>query len=131
MRYHELLLPELQAELDNVRKVLSRVPDGKNEFKPHEKSYSFSEVAGHVAEMPMFVQLALTNPDVDLGVNGFVPLVMESRQQVLSAFDEHAGKLVAFIRNVPNDRFEERCELLWDGHVVFKGRGMMRTGAWG
>ena len=69
----------------------------------------------------MFVQLALTSPDVDLGANGFVPLVMESRQQVLSAFDEHAGKLVAFVRNVPNDRFEERCELLWDGHVVFKG----------
>ena len=41
----------------------------------------------------MFVQLALTSPNVDLGAAGFVPLVMEAKRQVLAAFDELAAKL--------------------------------------
>lgn len=114
MRYRELLLPELEVEFDNVRKTLARVPDGRNEFRPDEKSYSLSELPGHLAEMPMFVQLALTSPDVDLGAQGFEPLVMDSRQLVLAAFEERAAKLVAFMRNTSDETFEKQCELLWD-----------------
>lgn len=33
-----LLLPELEAELGKTRRALERVPEGQNNFKPHEKS---------------------------------------------------------------------------------------------
>ena len=121
MHYGTLLLPELELELANTRTALARVPDGQNGFRPHRKSYSLSELAGHLAEMPMFVQLALTDPDIDLAKSGYVPLLMESKKQVLYAYDASANKLLEFVKSLPDKVFEQDCELLWDGHVVFAG----------
>ena len=38
MQITELLLAELDREAVGIRKTLERVPEGKNDWKPHEKS---------------------------------------------------------------------------------------------
>jgi hypothetical protein len=38
MKITELLLAELDREAVGTRKALERVPEGKNDWKPHEKS---------------------------------------------------------------------------------------------
>ena len=121
MHYSELLLPELETELESVRQTLDRVPDGKSDFRPHVKSFTLSQLAGHLAEMPMFVQATLTNPDVDFAKNGYVPLVMESKQQVMTAYTEMADELIAFVKNTSDKTVEQSCQLLWDGQVIFSG----------
>jgi hypothetical protein len=85
----------------------------------------------HIASESIFTSLrndyshapesALTSPDVDLGTNGYVPLVMESKQQVLAAYNEMADKLITFIENTSDDTFEQNCDLLWEGHIIYSG----------
>ena len=121
MTYTKLLLSEITTELENTRKTLDRVPEGRNDFRPHEKSYRLSELAGHVAEMPMFMHLALTSPDFDLGASGFVPLVMESKHQLMAAYDERAERLLAWFTNTSDETFEEHWKVLWGENFVFSG----------
>jgi hypothetical protein len=44
------MLPEFDQEMSNLRKTLERVPEGKPDFRPHQKSMTLSQLAGHLAE---------------------------------------------------------------------------------
>ena len=52
MSIAETLLPEFEAEMNNTRRVLERVPAEKWDWKPHAKSRSLGELATHVGELP-------------------------------------------------------------------------------
>ncbi len=43
MSIAQMLLPEFDQEMANTRKMLERVPDGKFDFKPHEKSMTLGD----------------------------------------------------------------------------------------
>jgi hypothetical protein len=47
MKITELLLDELDREAVGIRKTLERVPEGRNDWKPHEKSM----LLGYLATM--------------------------------------------------------------------------------
>src|SRR5258706_16482639 len=51
----QMLLPEFNQEVKNTRKLLGCVPDGKFDYKPHEKSMTLGRLASHVAEMPYYL----------------------------------------------------------------------------
>jgi hypothetical protein len=45
MKITELLLAELEREAVGSRKTLENVPEGKNSWKPHEKSMTLGNLA--------------------------------------------------------------------------------------
>ena len=45
MKLTELFLAELERELPATRRVLERVPEGRNDWKPHEKSMAMGHLA--------------------------------------------------------------------------------------
>ena len=47
MKITELLLAELDREAVGIRKTLERVPEGKNDWKPHEKSMPLGYSGDH------------------------------------------------------------------------------------
>ena len=51
MKMTELFLAELERELPATRRVLERVPEGRNDWKPHEKSMAMGYLAALVASM--------------------------------------------------------------------------------
>ncbi len=97
MQISELLLPEFDIEMANTRKLLELVPDGRFEYKPHQKSMTLGRLASHVAEMPSYVK-----PTLELEVltiqPGEQPEIATSRQALLESFDKNvaeARKLIA------------------------------------
>lgn len=48
----EDLLSELEQEAQTTRRVLERVPEGKLDWRPHEKARTLGELAMHVATVP-------------------------------------------------------------------------------
>ncbi|HEY1435324.1 MAG TPA: DinB family protein [Thermoanaerobaculia bacterium] len=50
----ESFLPEFDAEMKKTRRLLERVPEGRFDWKPHEKSRTLGALATHVAEVPRF-----------------------------------------------------------------------------
>ena len=50
MSIAETFLAELEQEAPPTRESISRVPDDKLSYKPHEKSMSVSSLIGHMAD---------------------------------------------------------------------------------
>lgn len=67
------LLKELENEAQTTRKMLSRVPADKFDWKPHQKSMSLRELTGHIAELPGWVQLVLTTEELDFAKQAYTP----------------------------------------------------------
>lgn len=89
------MLPEFDMEMANTRKTLERVPEGKPDFKPHEKSMTMSRLAGHVAEIPEWAVMTLAHDEFDMHPPGGAPHqshVMKSRQEMLAFFDDQVKK---------------------------------------
>ena len=51
MKLTDLFLTELDREAPLTRRVLERVPEGRNEWRPHEKSMPLGRLAALVAGM--------------------------------------------------------------------------------
>ena len=57
MKITELLLAELDREAVRIRKTLEQVPEGKNDWKPHEKSMALGALATIVATIPAWLDM--------------------------------------------------------------------------
>ena len=88
MSFSETLLPEFDEEMSNTRKLLACVPDGKFDYKPHEKSMTLGRLASHVAEMPSWAAYTLASETLDLPVDA-KPRVAGSKAELMEMFDKN------------------------------------------
>ena len=94
MRISEMLLPEFDQEMANTRKTLERVPEGKSDWKPHDKSMSLGRLAGHLAELPSLAASALRQDSLDFAPPGkppMQPFISTSRTTLLETFDKNTA----------------------------------------
>jgi uncharacterized damage-inducible protein DinB len=117
------LLPELEQELAKTRRVLEAVPDGHNDFKPHEKSMLLTRLAGHTAEFAGFASLILTLPGIDMQTPSDPRKIlrMENRDKLLAEFDELAAEAIAALKSTTDAAFDETWILSRKGQPVFTG----------
>src|SRR5258705_2128853 len=66
MKLTELLLTQLDREVERSRRALAEVPQGKYDWKPHEKSMIFGYLANMVATIPMWIAMQLNQPELDI-----------------------------------------------------------------
>ena len=62
----DFLLSELKREVDRSRKALEQMPEGKGEWKPHDKSMKFAYLAELVAIIPTWVAMQVTKDELDV-----------------------------------------------------------------
>ena len=60
MKLTEFLLDELDREVERSRRALEQVPEGKYDWKPHEKSMIFGYLANMVATIPTWIAMEIT-----------------------------------------------------------------------
>ncbi|MHB1674467.1 MAG: DinB family protein [Acidobacteriaceae bacterium] len=118
MEIREMFLPEFDLEMKKTRAILERVPEGKQDFKPHEKSMALGKLAGHTAQLPEFAVRIVELPELDFSKSDMKPLVMESRQQLLDAFDSIAAKARAAIAGASDEHWEKKWKLSFQGHTI-------------
>jgi uncharacterized damage-inducible protein DinB len=90
----DALLPEYDHELATTRRLLERVPEAEFGWKPHEKSMTLGQLAGHVANMPFWLSATLNAPfyDVNAGDKEARLDPPPSRDVMLKEFDERVSK---------------------------------------
>ncbi len=93
------LIAEIQHEATITRSVLERVPEDKLDWKPHEKSMSFGQLASHVVEMSSWYDETLNLEVLDFAEMGeYVPFQATTSEEILETFDanvENSVKLLA------------------------------------
>ncbi len=117
----DLLIPELETEFAKTRKVLGNVPDGNTAFKPHERSMTLSHLAGHVADLPVFISSILSTPAYDFGIDNRKPYHMETTQAALAQFEENADRALAALKHTSDEALQQNWTLTYKGHGIFSG----------
>jgi uncharacterized damage-inducible protein DinB len=89
MAIKDALLPEFDHEMGTTRRLLERVPEGQFPWKPHEKSMSLGQLAGHIANIPHWCGAVLQHTVFDVTTAGVDtrPRTPESIVSLLEEFD--------------------------------------------
>ena len=120
--YAEMLLPEFDEEMKSTRKLLECFPEGKSDWKPHEKSMSLGRLAGHVAELPGFAYQTMAVETLEFdkpGSEPTKPFIATSRDQLLKAFDENVAKGRQAIAGAKDEDMGTIWTLIYQGRKVF------------
>ncbi len=67
MELKHMFLGQLEREAAAARKTIERVPEGHNDWKPHEKSMTLGYLAALVATMPGWAEFMIDRDELDLG----------------------------------------------------------------
>ena len=105
MKIAELLLAEVEREAVGTRRCLERVPEGRDDWKPHEKSMPLGYLASLIATMPGWIAAMIKDDELDLSapgelqqpgfrtnrelLEGFDKMVARAREALSSTTDEH------------------------------------------
>jgi uncharacterized damage-inducible protein DinB len=91
MLLKEGLLPEFDHEMATTRRLLERAPEAAFAWRPHDKSMSLGQLAGHIANLPRWCTIALESTTFDLDTFGDSrPDAPASAGAVLQDFDTKA-----------------------------------------
>lgn len=122
MEIREIYLPEFEQEMKKTRAMLERVPEDKPDFVPHEKSMKLGRLAAHVAQLPEFGTMIIELPELDFSTGKMKQLVMESREQLLEAFDANVKKTRAAIEEATDERWQENWKLSFGGRTIVEDK---------
>jgi uncharacterized damage-inducible protein DinB len=105
MKMTDLFLAELKREAAATRRTLERVPDGRYDWKPHEKSMKLGYLAELVARLPSWPVFMINQDELELTSYKAEPLrtsselvqaldqgIAESREALATTTDEHLLK---------------------------------------
>jgi uncharacterized damage-inducible protein DinB len=115
-----LLYPDLDGELETTRRVLERVPDGKDDYRPHEKSMTLGGLATHLAQLPGFGIAMLTSDEFD-PVNRPPAAKPANTAERLKLFDEVSGKLRQHLQQLTWDQTKVVWKIKSGDRVFMQG----------
>jgi uncharacterized damage-inducible protein DinB len=122
MELRKFFLEQLEREGEASRKVIERVPERHNSWKPHPKSMDLGYLAALTANMPGWIALILKTSEYDLAdPNRLRPQPMETRPELLAVLD----KALADSRQALNVTTEEYLMGNWKlrmGEIVLSDR---------
>jgi uncharacterized damage-inducible protein DinB len=119
MSIAQSLLPEFDQEMATTRRCLERVPEDQLSYKPDPKSMTLGRLAGHVAEMPGWGAITVTTPELDFAAGGYQPQEMQSRSQILAAFDKTVAESRKAIEGASDDVLMQPWTLRSGSNVLF------------
>ena len=125
MKMNEFLLAELNREIDRSRKALEQVPEGKYEWKPHEKSMAFGYLAEMVATIPSWVALQVTKDDLDVAPASGSTMKQEPKKTsaaLIQGLDKAAADARAALEKTTDEHLNTNWQLKARGNVVQEGK---------
>lgn len=116
----ELLIAELDREMMGTRRALERVPEGQNDWKPHEKSTPLGYLAGLVATMPRWIVSMVTEDQLDLASPGrYATRAFDSTGELVRVFDESVAAARKALAGATDERLRgTRWRLLLEGQEL-------------
>lgn len=120
MELKRLFLEQLEREAAASRKVIERVPEGKNSFKPHPKSMELGYLVALVATMPGWVALMIDHEELDLDGNGksFRTKPVETRAELLKLLEKGVAESCRALNNTTDEHLLKPWKLKMGPQVL-------------
>ena len=121
MELKSYLLAQLQREAALTRKAIARVPEGLNDFKPHEKSMSLGYLAALVASMPGWITLMIERDELNLddsASQGFRPKVAATNAELIASFEAALESARRSLESTNDEHLLNPWAFKMGGHTV-------------
>ena len=122
MKLTELFLGELDREAKITRRALERVPEGRDDWKPHDKSMPLGRLAGMVAMMPSWITMMIEKDEFDLnppgGSSSSFARPLRTNKELIQALEEGVSGARAALQRTSEEHLMKPWRLLVAGKVV-------------
>jgi len=122
MKLTDLFLGELEREAPVTRRALERVPDGRDDWKPHAKSMPLGRLAALVATMPAWLSMIVEKDEFDVqpaaGSSSSFARQFRTNQELVRGLDEAVASARAAFQRTTDEHLMKPWRLLAGGHVV-------------
>jgi len=117
MTIAETLLAQLEREVAATRKAIERVPDGKDDWKPHPKSMPLGYLSALVATMFGWVAIMVDQEHLDLATGGGRPSASTTAER-LALFDKAVADGRRALSGTTDEHLMKPWQLQVGGKVV-------------
>ena len=123
MKLTEFLRSELDREVERSRQALQEVPEGKYEWKPHEKSMIFGYLVNMVATIPVWVTMQINQDELDVAPaegSKIEQKRLDTSAGLIEALDKAAADARTAFEKTSDDHLKTSWRLLARGKVVME-----------
>jgi uncharacterized damage-inducible protein DinB len=122
MELTELFQAELDREVARSRRALEQVPEGKADWKPHEKSMIFGYLTEMVATIPTWITMIIKQDELDIAPKAPRPpqAPKNTSAEYLDALDKAAADASAALKSTNDEYLKTTWRLLAGGQVVME-----------
>jgi len=121
MKTTEWILAQLESEAPRTRRALERVPEGKDDWKPHERSMPLGRLAMLVATMPTWINLVVDRDELDIAPKGGSNVdqkPLRTPAELVQALDKGVAEARQALRKTTDEHLKKPWKLLVSGKVV-------------
>lgn len=120
MELKQLYLAQLNREAEASRKAIERVPEGRNDWKPHEKSMPLGLLAALVATMPGWVTLMIETDELNMddpANEKFRTKPVATRAELLKQLDESVSRSRRALEQTTEEHLKKPWRFIAGGQV--------------
>ena len=121
MKTTDWLLAQLDSEAPRTRRALERVPEGRDDWKPHARSMPLGRLAMLVATMPTWIPMIVGRDELDIAPEGgskFEPKLLRTPEELVRALDEGVNEAREVLARTTDEHLKTTWRLLAGGKVV-------------
>src|ERR1700682_5965584 len=125
MKLTEFFLTELNREVERSQRALEQVPEGKYDWKPHDKSMIFGYLANMVATIPLWITMQITQDELDVAPAAGSKMEqkrMDTSDELLKALDKAAADARSALEKTSEEHLLTPWRLLAPATGVRGGR---------
>ena len=124
MTVKQSLTDQLEREVGRARRALEEMPEGKADWKPHDKSMQFGYLADMVATIPLWIVFQLNQDSLDIAPadgSKFPRTPKVTRADYVKALDAAAAQARDAFGKATDEHLATTWQLKARGQVVQEG----------
>lgn len=123
MKLTDFFAAQIERERVGSRRALERVPEGRPDWKPHDKSMPLGYLSNLVATMPFWVAMEIQQDELDLNPPGgkkYQPPSTGTTKELLAAHEDSVAKALSSLQGTTDEHLMTSWRLLVAGKVVME-----------
>ena len=124
MKLTEYLLAELDREAPLTRRAIEAVPEGKDDWKPHQKSMAMGRLTALVAQMPAWLSMMIERDELDIAPATPPPggstfsMDLKTRDERVKAMEKGVEGARKALQGTTDEHLQKTWKLKARGQVV-------------